>query len=211
MHQLVQLVNAYALFSEKHPEAGLEDFCRYFLVHEREGATRALMADGIVPPNINAQMMKLMGRITLIVGIYGRIALQETRLKNMEGFGFLNVLQHAGEMRKSDVINHLLIELSTGTDILNRLIWEGLAAERPDPGDKRSKLVSITPKGQEVLNECYPQMHKVGHIMFSDLAEDDKKLIVQLLTPVEVKHSKAAVENKSKGIDEIMRQVVKRS
>lgn len=208
MHNLVQLVNEYAAFSEQHPEAGLEDFCRYFLTRQRESGDRLVMSDGIVPPQANNQLTKLLGRIMLIFNIYSRIALNETRVKNIESFGMLNVLQHGGEMRKSDVVNHLMMELSTGTDILNRLIWDGLAAERTDAGDRRSKLISITPKGREILYECYGPMSKVGEILFGDMADDDKKLVVQLLTPVEVKHAKTVLEQKNKTLKEVYRNVV---
>ncbi len=51
-------------------------------------------------------------------------------------------------------------------------------------------------------------MSKVGEILFGDMAEDDKKLVVQLLTPVEVKHAKLVLENKSKTLDEVYKNVV---
>jgi DNA-binding MarR family transcriptional regulator len=196
MNDLVQLINAFAAFKGNHPEADIEDFCRYYLIQRREGDLDTAQANEAPSSQSNGQLLRLISRLMAILGIYSRIALGSTRLKHFDSFPFLNALHEGGEMRKSDVINGLLVEISTGTDILNRLIWDGLAAERTDPGDRRSKLVSITSKGETLLQECYDPILQVGETLFGDMAENDKKLIIQLLTRVEQKHSILALKAK---------------
>jgi DNA-binding MarR family transcriptional regulator len=198
-----KLVAEWEDFEVQHTNSSIEDFCRYYLLREREKSGMAGVVGGHIPPNTNALLLKILGRIGLIFLNYRTLALEETELGIPEGFPFLNALKHLGESKKTDVVNYNLTELSTGIDILNRLKAQGLISERPDLVDRRSKLVSITEKGERVLLECYQKMHVLGEIMLCDMSEDEKMICVQLLKNLEIKHSRLVNESKGKTLEEI--------
>ena len=51
--------------------------------------------------------------------------------------------------KKTEVIYANLFELSSGTDMLNRMKKRGLIKEYDDQVDKRSKRIELTPKGEK--------------------------------------------------------------
>jgi DNA-binding MarR family transcriptional regulator len=52
---------------------------------------------------------------------------------------------------------NLLLEPSTGLDILNRMVKAGLLKEEQSGGDKRIRLVRLTPKGKAILKKAEQQ------------------------------------------------------
>lgn len=203
MNKTVQLINEWAEFDEQYPEASIEEFCRHYLIKKREAENRGKATEGPVPPQQENILLKLLGRISGIGQIYARSLLSDLPEIQLEGFYYLVGIMHTGESRKTDIISRNLSEFSTGMDILNRLKKEGLIKERVDPEDRRAKLISITDKGRKVLFKCFRRMSKVGGILFDKVAEDDRKLCIQLLKNVEIKHSKLATEVKEKGVKEV--------
>lgn len=193
---LVQLVNEWAAFEKEHQNPEIEDFCRFYL-RQKE------MKASVIPKGQNAVLVRVISRINAAFALYMRCALMETGLENIEGFPFLNALNFLGESKKTEVINYNLTEFSTGIDILNRLIAKGLLIERQDPEDKRSKLVKISDKGKTVLEQCYNKIGIAAEIMFADLSSQDKELCIQLLMPVEEKHTKIALDSKGKCLTEL--------
>lgn len=201
MNKAVELINEWAAFDEQYPGTSLEDFCRHYLIKKREPQDAGEISGGVMPPKIDSILLKLLGRITSMGQIYSREMLKKIPEIQLEGFHYLTTLRQLGESRKTDVINHHLSELSTGIDILNRLKESELIEERPDPSDRRAKLIKVSPQGNQLLLRCFWRMSHVGSILFDELAEEDKKLCIQLLKNVEIKHAKLALEVKSRGLD----------
>lgn len=210
MNKAAELINEWAEFDEQYPDADIESFCRHYLIkkrEEREVNKTGEIAEGILPPQIDTLLLKLLARISAAGEVYCRKALSDIPVITLEGFQYLGSIFHKGESRKTDIINYNLSELSTGIDTLNRLKNEKLITERTDPSDKRAKLVKHTAKGEEMLFECYRRLHSIGSLLFDELAESDKKLCIQLLKNVEIKHSKLALEVKQSTLDEVFKDI----
>lgn len=213
MNKTVLLVNEWASFEESHPDASVEEFCRYYLTKQRSerDAHQPFGGQGGIPPTPKTFLVKLMGYIVRVFETYMKNALADIpEIRQHEDFYFLNSIHFRGECRKTDVITGFLLGLSTGIDVLNRLLENGLIAERTDPEDKRAKLVSVTELGKTVLFKCYARAQKVAEIVFSELSDDDAKLVTQLLKTVEQKHSPIVFEVRDKSIDELYEMVMGR-
>ncbi len=76
-----------------------------------------------------------------------------------------------------------LLDLSTGamTNRLDRLEEEGLITRERAASDRRSVLVAMTPKGQEVLVNAVETAGKEEHALFSTLREAQHKQLNALL------------------------------
>jgi DNA-binding MarR family transcriptional regulator len=203
MNKAVQLVNEWADFDEQYPDANIEEFCRYYLIKKREAGNQHEGPQGPQPPQQENMLLKLLGGISCIGQVYAQELLSDLPEIQPKDFYYLVNIWHAGNSRKTEIINRQLSELSTGIDILNHLKSLGLIEERVDPSDRRAKLISITEKGEKVLYQCFRRMSRVGAILFDEVAEEDRKLCIQLLKKVVVKHSKLALEVKNKGIKEV--------
>jgi DNA-binding MarR family transcriptional regulator len=213
MNKTVQLVNEWGAYEASHPNASIEEFCRFYLTMQH--SKRELgqpFGGGKVPPTSRSFLAKLMGFICRTLEMYFEKAFADIpEIRQKEDFYFLNNIAHKGECRKTEVVYEQLLGLTTGIDTLNRLLAKGLITERPDPADKRAKLLSLTPEGEEVLQRCYKASQKVTEIVFCDLSEEDLLLCIQLLRGVESRHSATIFDMKDKTIDEVVELTLKKS
>jgi DNA-binding MarR family transcriptional regulator len=185
MNRTVDLVNQWAVFEKDHPDAGILDFCRYMLVKEREDKENQEFLGGAVPPDLHSKFAKLIGRITKIHAVLSLPVLKEHGISSFEDFAFLNSVYKLEQPRKTDVINTNFIELSSGLLIIERLKKNGWISEKGDEFDKRSKRLSILPKGEKVLELVYKRMAELNQQCFGDIPDDDIVLCIQLIAPVE--------------------------
>src|SRR5512140_2117893 len=62
----------------------------------------------------------------------------------------LAVLRSHGDLRLSELSEHLHIAPRSTTEVVDALEQRGLAERRPDPADRRATLVRLTPEGGQV-------------------------------------------------------------
>jgi DNA-binding MarR family transcriptional regulator len=202
MRPLVKLITEWDAYENEHPGATPEEFCRYFLI--RESKKQEELFGGSVPPDTNAVLAKLVGRLGAVALAYSKMAIKGKIDIEIEWYFFMNTIYHQKEARKTDVITYNVIEQSTGIDILNRLKKAGYISERDDPDDKRAKLVKLTPEGEAVVFRCWDELTKAAYLMFGDMNEEDKKLVIQLLGNSEIRNSRILAEYKNKTIEELL-------
>ncbi len=96
---------------------------------------------------------------TLLTGLYrfARIyvkkAFQNTNIKTIDEFGFLASILKEKSLLKNELIKMHFMEVSSGSEILKRLIRNGLVYEYPDSKDGRAKRISLTKDGfKEIMN-----------------------------------------------------------
>ncbi len=205
MKPLVKLVNEWDAYESKHSNASIEDFCRFYLIKKREEERKGIIfSGGAVPPSINSILLKMLSRISAINFYYFKISSEKEDRIEPEWFLLLNSIFFKKESKKIDVINANFIEQSTGVDMLKRMKKAGLISERNDLVDKRAVLVKLTQKGEGILFKCFEKLSTIGFFMFQDVNEDDKNLVLQLLSNTEIKHSRMILENRTKNFDEIL-------
>lgn len=203
MNKTVKLVNEWGSFEAKYPGANIDDFCRHYLATHQKQKIKGPLTGGVVPPTSEGLLLKLIGRINKLNMSYANGALEGTGLNQVEEFGMLLTIQQEGSPRKTDIIYANLFELSSGTDMLNRLKRRGLIKEYDDKDDKRSKRIELTPPGEKAIILCTAQMRKVSGMITKDLSEDDKQLCIQLLKNIEIKFSKYWQHHKGQTFDDI--------
>jgi DNA-binding MarR family transcriptional regulator len=205
MHELVKLITHWTSFTGKHPEANVEDFCRYVLAQNSGEDVPAQPSNEkrLVPMDLDSRFMRAVTRTAMSLWNYMKIALKDTSVKTLENFTFLASLHVHGECRKSEIINYAMIEFSTGIEILNRMIKSGMIKERIDPQDKRGRLLSLTEEGKKNLYACFKRNSMAKEILLQDVSEEDKKVCVLVLEPIHTRHAALSMANRSKSIEEV--------
>jgi DNA-binding MarR family transcriptional regulator len=203
MNKTIALVNEWGEFEARHPEAGIEEFCRHYLISQREKDRKTPLEGGDVPMNPAGLLLKMMGRIHKLNAIFGSKALDGTGVDQVEEFGMLLTIRRLKNPRKTEIIYANIFELSSGTDMLNRLKKRNFIAEFADKEDKRSKRVKLTPAGEKVIEACAKRMAKCAGMMLADVAEDDIRLCTQLLKNVEIKFAAIWQQHKAAPFSEI--------
>ena len=184
--ELVALVNAFdAYASRQQGKVTLEGFCRDYLAQVE------------TPPPSPAEKIhpgwlgRLMGRLIGYSNIYVKLALKDSGLNNITEFGFLGTLTEHESMRKSEIIQLMLTEFTSGIEMLKRMEREGLIEEFPDPEDKRSKRVKITPKGLQVWANVMQPMTQSSEIVFRPFEESEMEVLHRLFSKAVVVHDSA--------------------
>jgi DNA-binding MarR family transcriptional regulator len=208
MNKTVNLVNEWGNYEAKHPDATIEDFCRYYLTQQKEQKTKGPLVGGIIPNFNDGLLIKIIARIGKLNSYYANLALDGTGLNQMEEFSMLITIKHQKNPKKVEIINANLLELSSGTDMLNRIKKRGLIKEYNDKEDKRAKRIELTSQGNKVVELCMERIRKNSKLLLNDLTEDDKELCIQLLKNVEIKFSSLWQQHKNKSFDEVYSSIV---
>jgi DNA-binding MarR family transcriptional regulator len=208
MNTTVALVQAWGAFEERHPAGSIEDFCRHYLATHKVAQEQGPLVGGVVPGIKEGLLMKLIGRISKLNMAFGNLALRHTDLNQIEEFGLLMTIRQEKNPRKTDVIYSNLFELSSGTDMLNRLKKKGLIREYADKQDKRSKRLMLTAKGEKAVEAAFMRIYKNATMMTSGLSDQDKELCIQLLKNIEIKFSALWQQHKGRDFDEVYEEVM---
>ncbi|MFG3706549.1 MarR family winged helix-turn-helix transcriptional regulator [Micromonospora sp. NPDC047670] len=65
---------------------------------------------------------------------------------------------------------------------LDQLETAGLARRRPSPGDRRARLVEVTPEGEKVLVQAQQIAARIQDDVLSALPEADRAVFVRSIT-----------------------------
>jgi DNA-binding MarR family transcriptional regulator len=203
MNKTVELVTEWGAFEERHPGADIGDFCRHYLISQREKDRHSPLEGGDIPWNPNGLLLKLMGRISKLNMIFAAKALEGTGLDQLEEYGMLLTVRRLGNPRKTEIIYANIFELSSGTDMLNRLRNKGFLTEHEDKEDKRSKRISLTASGEKVIEKGAERLIKCAGMMLRDMNEDDVRLCTQLLKNIEIKFAGLWQQHRAGSFDEL--------
>lgn len=119
---------------------------------------------------------------------YTKQALDNTPLVTLDDFGFLASLGYCESMTKTELSNHNLLEITSGNEIIKRLLKNQLIEEYDDPDDRRSKRVKITEKGKILLLSTFSRMDLVSHIVAGNLNTNEKIQLLSVLNKLDDFH-----------------------
>ncbi|MBB6111149.1 Winged helix DNA-binding domain-containing protein [Mucilaginibacter lappiensis] len=203
MKPVVQLIEEWTAFEDANSEHSVEAFCRYYLQKQRPKPkhTNEHIMNGVT-------LLKTIGRILKAYSVYFRSAVHYNDMPPSEGFYYLHSLSQLGEVKKSDLINDMFAETTTGMEIINKLIREKKITERTSPDDKRAKLIKITEKGTVILHEYYKISTKAVEMMFKDLSDEILVDCNEMLEHCAQRNLSLAVELKNKPFPQMYERVM---
>lgn len=120
---------------------------------------------------------------------YIRKALKNSMIKSADEFSFLITLITFDSLTKTELIHKQVMEKTSGTEIINRLLKLGLISQFNDAEDKRSVRIKITLLGREQLFQILPQMRVVSQIVTGNLTENEKLTLSYMLRKLDSFHN----------------------
>jgi DNA-binding MarR family transcriptional regulator len=139
---------------------------------------------------------------------YVKKALKDSVLQTAEEFGFLITLMTHESMTKTELINTAVMEKTSGTEVIKRLLREGLIRAFADPDDKRSVRVAITPRGREEITKLLPVMSAVSKIVVGNLSESEINTLAYLLKKLDFFHHDLYMNQRNAGLGELVGAVI---
>lgn len=120
------------------------------------------------------------GRMYKYVRFYTKDIITEHGLSAMDEFGILAVLDQRKETTKRHIIEEMMLETTTGTDMIRRLINLGLIREKINKTDRRERIISLTALGRTTLYRLYGAFTAIPDVL-GDLNERDRTVLIQQL------------------------------
>ena len=80
-----------------------------------------------------------------------------------------------------DIAKRLRIEGPTLTRMLDTLEVDGLVKREPDPGDRRSKKLKVTPKGEDDLKAIFEVADIYRDRLLEGMSESEKSEVIRVL------------------------------
>ena len=142
---------------------------------------------------------------------YIKKALVKTSFKTIDEFGFLATLLREENLLKNELINKHLLEISSGSEILKRLIRNGLISEYPDETDRRAKRVTLTKKGRWEIISAFDEMHKVSEIVIGNLTEGELKNALFVFNKLTYFHQHIHEDDKNTSLDDLQRKYINKT
>lgn len=137
-------------------------------------------------PDLDASPLAVVGRLSRVTR-----QIEEALRVNQRRFGLtpdefdvLATLRRGGapfEMNPCDLGDSMMISSGTVTHRLDKLEKRGLVSRRPDPGDRRSVLVSLTPEGRELQDTAMVSHLELEARLLSGLTERQRAELAKLL------------------------------
>ncbi|MCU0410724.1 MAG: MarR family winged helix-turn-helix transcriptional regulator [Bacteroidales bacterium] len=140
---------------------------------------------------------------------YIKQAMKESPLHTPDEFSFLITLMTCKSMRKSELISRQVMEKTSGTEVIKRLINKGMITERSDISDRRGKMLSITPAGSEEILRILPAMGNVSEIIAGNLSDVEINTLSYLLRKLDHFHNDIYLSKKELSLDEILLMIGK--
>ncbi|MFE7889681.1 MarR family winged helix-turn-helix transcriptional regulator [Streptomyces sp. NPDC057412] len=93
----------------------------------------------------------------------------------------LTLLVRHGEMRMSKLAELLAVDMSVTSRHVAHVAERGWIERSPDPADKRSRIVRLTPSGEERVREMSRRTTRLLEERLSDWSDDDVAALIRLM------------------------------
>lgn len=135
---------------------------------------------------------------------YIKKVLRDSLLQTPDEFSYLITLMSYDSLSKSELIAKQIMEKTSGTEIIIRLVKRGMIYETADQNDKRSIQVSITKSGREEIIRILPLMRKVTELIVGDLSSEEIKTLSYLLKKLDYFHNDIYLNKRGKPLNDIL-------
>jgi DNA-binding MarR family transcriptional regulator len=120
---------------------------------------------------------------------YIKKALASSDLKNGDDFSFLITLMTHESLTKIELTKLLVMEKTSGSEIINRLIKLKFIEQTPDEEDRRSVRIRISDYGRSQVLKVLPEMQKVSSIVTGNLDNNEIRTLTYLLRKLDAYHN----------------------
>jgi DNA-binding MarR family transcriptional regulator len=138
---------------------------------------------------------------------YFKSAIYHTEFSTQEEVIYLIVLKFSPPITKMELIKKNVHDKPAGMQIISRLLAKGWAQQRKSETDKRSKVLSLTPKGLEALENMFAKVRDATNIVSGKLTHAEKMELIHLLNKLNEFHH--SIYEKNYDVAQLLENVMK--
>ena len=193
---VVELIEEFEKENLCNSNASIDDFKSWIVLNHQENITNNPNWVGKEnkrsPESVISTLIVHMNRYAKS---YSKSAILGSDFSSQEDFIYLINLKAFGEMKKMDLIKKNVHEKPVGMQIINRLIAKDWVHQSSSLTDKRSKVIKITEKGREVLENQMDKIRQATELVAGNLTYDEKMDLIRLLNKLEDFHQSIYEKN----------------
>ena len=100
---------------------------------------------------------------------------------SMPQFSILMQLHHKGPCGLSEISERFDIIAAAASQLVDKLVQAGYLARTEDPTDRRAKLLTLSDKGKELINQGTEERHRWMDDLAATLSVEDQKKVSEAL------------------------------
>jgi len=100
---------------------------------------------------------------------------------SMAQFGLLMQLHHKGACGMSEVSERFDITPAAASQLVDKLVQSGLVQREEDPNDRRAKLLNLTEKGRELVQQGHIERYRWVDELGRKLSADERARVSEAL------------------------------
>lgn len=119
---------------------------------------------------------------------YLKKGLHDSSITTPEEWTFLIHFFPDEHWSKSDLIHQNIIDFSSGSEIIKRLVKRGILKEYPDPDDKRVKRLHLSEEGKQAMAETMQTMSHIPNLLLGNLQQTEAEQLIYILEKLDQHH-----------------------
>lgn len=228
--KVTELIRLYSDFEKDNPSGDFSEFGRWLSCTIENSSEPKMFSEkrkSIPPDNmehfldqhlrtmhkdkpLNVQVAILIGRLNKFSRMYIKKAYGDDDISlTLDEFQFLATAASINNPRKTDIITLNIFEATTGTEILKRLIKLNYLKQAQSKDDKRSKIISLTTKGEKVLWSALGHMKNIGNLITANLDQHQLNRLLEILEYLNDFHARIFLNHKEESIQSIIKNNIK--
>ncbi len=198
--KIFNLIEHYYEFEKECPESDLLDFASWILKREMKPKTNLPTKTTVIERSI----MFYINRLSKFSKFWSRKALSKHGMISMDDFYFMLTIAKLDNPTKSEVYRDTVTELSTGSQIMRRLIHLKFVQDTPDETDNRAKRVKLTTKGKSTLESILNDFEFTVKLKTLNLDYKTKTELMNILRSLNLFHTRMYQQDSDKTIEELL-------
>lgn len=208
---LLRLVEELAVFENKSSDLSYENFVVYLTQkHTIEVNNLKILPSKVEVKELDQFEDNNERDITVLITFmykyaknYLKKALENSIINTPDEFAFLITMLKNTSFTKTELVNKLVTEKTSGIETIKRLIKKGLLEEFKKIDDKKSVYIKITGYGKNSIFEILPEISKITKIITGNLTESEVEILLNLLIKLDVFHNEIYFNERNSSIDTI--------
>ena len=126
----------------------------------RNPHTRLIYITGMLWNTLNEGLEKTLSKVNL----------------NNSKFNILMIIRYIGGengIQQNEISKQLLVTASNITKLLDKLESDGLITRNNKSGDRRVKIIKITPEGSSLIDEIWADYNKTANALTPNMTDDE--------------------------------------
>jgi DNA-binding MarR family transcriptional regulator len=137
-------------------------------------------------PDLDPSAMAVIGRMRRISDMFTAVLVDNYRSFGIgEGeFDVLCALRRAGRpftLPQGEIAEHTMVTAGATSKRVDRLVGADLATREPQAGDARGRMVALTPRGLDLIDEMYPRHLQKERELLAPLDAEESAQLERLL------------------------------